>query len=155
MITPEELWQNYMENGASNIDTDQRYSAWHFCDNQRCADELLQLVLNGEKVATSSALWIYKLSGEKPPSQGDISIITNWNGDAKCIIITTDISIIPFAEVDEEFAKQEGEGDKSLEYWRNVHWDYFAKELSRYDYVPHARMPIVCEKFNVVFNPDT
>ncbi len=28
----------------------------------------------------------------------------------------------------EEFAASEGEGDKSLEWWRNAHWKFFSRE---------------------------
>ncbi|MCT4606010.1 MAG: ASCH domain-containing protein [Marinisporobacter sp.] len=30
----------------------------------------------------------------------------------------------------EEFAKTEGEGDKSLKYWRKVHIDFFTREVN-------------------------
>ena len=37
--------------------------------------------------------------------------------------------MLPFSKVDEKFAYTEGEGDKSLEYWRRVHIKAFNDEL--------------------------
>nr|WP_257278069.1 ASCH domain-containing protein [Clostridium botulinum] len=43
-------------------------------------------------------------------------MITNFHGDAKCIIKTKHVDVIPFSKVKVEFMFKEGEGDKSLEY---------------------------------------
>ena len=50
-----------------------------------------------------------------------------------------------------EHARIEGEGDGSLEYWKNAHKDYFPREL-----IPTGRhfietMPVVFEQFRVVW----
>ena len=36
---------------------------------------------------------------------------------------------VPFDEVSKEHAYKEGEGDRSLAYWRDVHEDFFAEEF--------------------------
>jgi uncharacterized protein YhfF len=151
VITPNELWQEYVESLAEGVVPANNYTAWHFCDNEPCANDLLKLVLDGRKVATCTALWLCQLSGETLPSIGDISIITNWTGDAKCIIRTTDVTIKPFDKVDDHFAALEGEGNQSLKHWREVHWDYFDRQLSQYGKKSESKMPIVCEIFEVIY----
>jgi uncharacterized protein YhfF len=126
-------------------------SSWHFCDNEIDANECAMLVLKNIKRATSPSLWWYQLNDDPLPKVGDLNIVTNWNGEAQCIIETTNVSIIPFNEITEEYAELEGEGDKSLAYWKRVHWDYYHRELNGSSYTPSEHMPIVCETFKVVF----
>jgi len=107
-------------------------------------------VLEGTKRATASLYDSYK-NGEEIPKVGDLSIITNWSGIAKCIIMSTSIEVVPYKDVDEEFAATEGEGDKSLEYWKKVHRKFFTEELTEIGGEFSEEIPVVCEKFEVVF----
>ena len=126
-------------------------SAFHFCDNEKDANPCAELVLLKEKRATASSLWCYEISGEDIPKKGDINIVTDWNGKELCIIEVEKVEIMPFNEVSRDFAETEGEGDKSLEYWRKVHWEYYQRELSDSKYEPVEDMLIVCEYFRVIF----
>ena len=88
---------------------------------------------------------------EPLPKAGDLSIVTNWQGTPLCVIQVEKVEIVPFNKVTAEFALCEGEGDKSLEYWRRVHWDYYHRELAATSKSPTDDMPIVCEYFRVIF----
>ena len=146
-----QMWGNYLLSiGESPDTTDKNYSAWHFDNNERDANELAELVLEGTKRATASLYDSYK-NGEEIPKVGDLSIITNWSGIAKCIIMSTSIEVVPYKDVDEEFAATEGEGDKSLEYWKKVHRKFFTEELTEIGGEFSEEIPVVCEKFEVVF----
>jgi uncharacterized protein YhfF len=109
------------------------------------------LVLSGKKRATASLLWTYEKSNKPLPKAGDLSIVTDFAGNPVCIIETQSIEIVPFEEVSEEFAAAEGEGDGSLGYWRAAHGRFFGRECKRLGLEPQARMPVICERFNVVF----
>jgi uncharacterized protein YhfF len=61
------------------------------------------------------------------------------------------VDVVPFADVDAEFAAIEGEGDGSLEYWRRAHEAFFGRECKRIGRAPEPRMPVVCERFEVVY----
>ena len=61
------------------------------------------------------------------------------------------VDIVPFERVAREFAAAEGEGDGSLEYWREVHWTCFTRELRTYGRDAQPDMPVACERFEVVF----
>nr|WP_275447036.1 ASCH domain-containing protein [Pseudoalteromonas sp. Of7M-16] len=125
--------------------------SWHFCDNETDANDCLNLVLSGEKKATSPSLWWHKAKDIALPQVGDLNIITDWHGLAHCIVKTTKVSVVPFNQIDDAYAALEGEGDKSLAYWRQVHWSYYHRELADTKYAPCQDMPIVCEVFEVVF----
>lgn len=127
------------------------YSVWHFCDNQKGANDLVDLVLRGIKTATCSLLWSYETEGELPPNPGEISVVTNWVGEPLCIIVTREVKVVPFIEVEEEHAFNEGEGDRSLAYWRKVHWDVFSRECAKIGKKAQEDMPLVCEQFELVY----
>ena len=125
--------------------------SFYFCDNEKDANECADLVLKRQKRATASSLWWYEENEEKLPEVGDNFIVTNWQGVALCVIEVERVEIVPFNEITSEFAEIEGEGDKSLEYWKKVHWDYYHRELKGSKFEPQENMLIVCEYFRVVF----
>lgn len=146
------MWKDYILSlGEDEKQTDKTYSAWYFCDNEQDAHELAQLVLEGTKKATASLFDSYEFEDDSLPKKGDHSIITNWQGEAICIIKTTNVEVVPFKNVTEEFARTEGEGDKSLRYWKNCHWDYFSREAKAIGKQADDNMLVVCEKFEVVY----
>lgn len=146
-----QMWENYLETiGESTSNTDKKYTAWHFCDNEQDANELAVLVVSGIKKATAS-LYLFYSCDDELPKEGDLSIITDWNGEAQCIIETTSIEIVPYKDVTEEFAATEGEGDKSLEYWKRAHWSAFSREMKEINKEPTEDMLVVCERFEVIF----
>jgi uncharacterized protein YhfF len=120
-------------------------AAWSFGDNPQLADSLLAAVLSGAKTATSSSLWEY--DADTPvPEKGELSILLDGAGHPRALIRTTAVDIVPFGDVDEDFALAEGEDDGSLEAWREGHRRYFARVLERE--VPED-MPVVCERFEL------
>lgn len=128
------------------------YEAFHFDDNESSANELAELVLTGVKRATASLLWSFESAGRSPPSPGALSVVTCWGGDTPvCVIETTSVEVVPFDQVGTAFAATEGEGDGSLAYWQSVHRDYFGRECERLGREPIPDMPVVCERFRVVY----
>lgn len=126
------------------------YQVWSFGDNKQLTNELLDLVLSGKKTGTAGSVIGFEYFNEGIPKVGDISIITNWEGIPKCVIETTNMSIVPFSEVTAEFAKTEGEGDLSLDYWREAHWLYFSREAEKTGIEPSLSMLVACENFKVL-----
>ena len=127
--------------------------AFAFGDSESLANELAALVLHGFKRATAASLWVLQAEGKRPPKSGDLSIVTNWGGQPLCIIETETVEIVPFSEVTADFAAAEGEGDLSLSFWRRAHAQYFTRECSRFARAFDQTMPVVCERFRVVYKP--
>lgn len=125
--------------------------AFHFDDNERSANELAGLVMAGHKRATTALLWAHEHEQKRLPRPGDLSIVTDFAGNAMCIIETTRVDIVSFDQVSEAYAAIEGEGDGSLAYWRRAHEAFFGRECKRLGRAPDPRMPVVCERFQVVF----
>ena len=111
-----------------------------FGDSPVLADELLELVLRGVKTATCSTEDEPNLS--KP---GERWIVLDGRGDPRCVIESTEITFRPFNGVDAAFAFEEGEGDRSLAYWRSAHRRYFTR-LGKFN----EDMMLMCERFRLV-----
>jgi len=120
-------------------------------DSPRLADELGTLILNGVKTATCSALWEYEAEDEPLPRVGTKTVVLDGNGDPLCIVETTEVKVRPYDEVDAQFAFEEGEGDRSLEYWQDAHWRYFSRTLPGICREPISDMQLVCERFRVIY----
>ena len=127
--------------------------AFYFDDNEPSANELAELVLRGRKRATAALLWAHEHESKPVPKPGDLSIVTAFDGTPRCVIETQRVDIVPFDQVTEEFAATEGEGDGSLTFWRRAHELFFGRECQRIGRQATASMPIVCERFAVVFVP--
>ena len=108
-------------------------------------------MLNGIKTATASAYPLYEQEQEPLPKAGDYSVILNTKGEAVCIIRTTKVYVVPFREVSADHAFREGEDDRSLESWREVHRDFFPREMKAGGLTFDEDMPVVCEEFLRVY----
>ncbi|HWV27330.1 MAG TPA: ASCH domain-containing protein [Aeromicrobium sp.] len=124
--------------------------AWAFGATVDHADELLRLVLDGTKTATASALWDYEVDDEPVPGVGDLSIILDGRGHPRALLEIIDVRIVPFGDVDADHAFAEGEGDRSLSHWRDVHRHFFTT-FAAHDRGFDEQMPVVTERFVLRF----
>lgn len=146
-MTGKELWKIFVSRrGFTNC----QHEEWAFGVD---ADLLANLVLTGEKTATASAYPLYKLENEPLPTAGEYSVILDSQQQAVCVIQSTKVYVVPFHQVSAEHARKEGEGDKSLAYWRKVHENCFAQWLQEAGLAFTPDMKVVCEEFSVVFSP--
>ncbi len=103
---------------------------WHFGDSPKLADELVQLVLSGIKTATCCSKNSFQREYERgeAPCAGSYNIILDGTGQPVCVIQTVRLQGIRFCEMTRELASKEGEGDLSLEYWKEGYKRYFERE---------------------------
>lgn len=120
-MTPKELWERFTN--EKQID-EEEYEVWSFGVDP---DLLSQLVITGHKTGTSSLYILYEIENEPLPKTNDYSVIVDSNNNAVCIIQNIKVDIIPFNKVSTEHAYKEGEGNKSLKYWRKVHQTFLQK----------------------------
>lgn len=122
-----------------------------FGDSAEMADELGELVRQGVKDGTTSLMWEHEVDGEPIPLVGEVAVILNGKGEPLCIVETTQVDVMPFNEVDEQFAYDEGEGDRSLAYWRRAHEEFFGRVCEAIGRTPEETMPVVCERFRLIY----
>ena len=144
MMNATEMWERYCEKSGVHAD----YEAWAFGG---APDELAELVLNGIKTATASAYPLYEQEQEPLPQVGEYNVILNAKDEAVCVTKTTKVYVVPFREVSADHAYREGENDRSLDFWRAVHRDFFTEEMTAAGLTFDEDMPVVCEEFLRVY----
>ncbi len=146
------FWQRYLDSLPQEAaEREQGCVAEAFGDSPALSDRLGRLVVEGRKTATCSALWEWQAEGSPLPQPGMKTVLLDGQGQPLCVIETTEVDVRAFNEVDAQFAYQEGEGDRSLAYWREAHWRAFSRSLGAIGRAPQEVMPVVCERFRVVF----
>ncbi|MEY9597492.1 uncharacterized protein YhfF [Bradyrhizobium japonicum] len=118
----------------------QQLRTFAFGDSPELADELLELVIKGVKTATCS-------TEDEPNTSapGERWVVLDGRGEPRCVIESVEITYRRFNEVDAVFAHDEGEGDRSLAYWRSAHRTYFGG-LGRFS----EDMMLMCERFRLI-----
>jgi uncharacterized protein YhfF len=138
-------WDGFWK--SQNLEKPNVVTAWQFGASP---DHLAQLVIEGVKTATCSAVVVYEREGEPVPSVDDYSIILNSKDEPLAIIKTVEVTIMPMNQVSEDFAIAEGEGDRTYQYWKDVHVEFFTEELAKFGLHFSEDLMLVCERFDVI-----
>jgi len=152
----EEQVKAYWQKFLSLLPPDSTYRAKNYTaeawgDSPEMAAELGDLIARGIKTATCSALWDWEAEGKPIPIEGLITVVLDGHGNPLCIVETTKVTIRKYNEVDDEFAQAEGEGDFSLDYWRQAHRNFFSRTLPKIGREFSEDMPLVCERFQLIY----
>lgn len=145
------FWAAYK--ATASLDHD-RYDVVAFGDSPAMADELADLVVNGPKRATAGLLRDFGPGGETMPAVGEHVVVIDGQGTPRCIWRTSDVAVKPLIEVDDAFAWDEGEGDRSRDYWLRAHRDFFSRQATREGFEFHDRIETVLERFAIVWPPE-
>lgn len=88
--------------------------------------------------------------GDAMPHAGDIEIVIDHRNEPALVTRITRVQVVAFSEVGAQYAVIEGEGDGSLEFWREGHWCFFSRECARIGRKPSLEMPVVCSVFELL-----
>lgn len=152
----EEKAQVYLDKYLSSLNESERqkyqsFSADYFCGDEHNANVCAELIRIGQKTATCSLNHWYESGEEAMPAIGHLMVVLDWDKAPICIIEIDSVETCKYNEVTAEFAYAEGEGDRSLDWWRKAHWDFFAKECTELAIEPNENMKLVLERFHVVY----
>lgn len=125
------------------------FDIFAFGDSPGMADELAALLVAGRKRATASLLAAYAADDEPLPLAGALDVVVDGDGRPVALIRTREVTVSAFRDVDDAFARDEGEGDLSLRHWREAHRAFFARSEPGFS----EASPIVCERFQLVYPP--
>jgi uncharacterized protein YhfF len=134
----------------AKVDVD-RYDVVAFGDSEKMADELLELVLIGIKRATASLARDYGEGRDPLPAVGDHVVVVDGRNKPRCVWRTTEIIVKPLNTVDDVFAFDEGEGDRTRESWLRDHGAYFAREAARKGFKMRDDIETVFERFTIIW----
>ena len=120
--------------------------------NEAEADEGARLILSGEKTATSALLWEIEQEQRIMPEVGVLSVVENGSGKPVCVIQTTWVDTIRFADIDADFARDYAEtSDGSIDAWYDEFDDYYFYVCERMGRTLTEDTPLVCERFQVIY----
>jgi uncharacterized protein YhfF len=120
------FWNQFIDQNP-NLEYQRNYKldAWSFGNTKEMADDLGSLVMEGKKTATCSLLRAYRGEEDEIPRVGVYSILCDGSESPLCIILLTNTFMTKYNEVTKEHAFEEGEGDRTLEHWKIVHFEFF------------------------------
>lgn len=118
--------------------------AWQMGDSPELASELANLIKKGIKTASCGSFASYQQE-ESAPRIGSYNIILDGQNVPVCVIRLVSLQLARFCDINEEFARKEGEGDLSLEYWKKEHQRFFIREGHFSE-----DMELIAEEFEVV-----
>ena len=148
----EMFWQSYL---STLPEEEQKnpppYVVDQFADTPEAATSVGKLVRDGVKTTTSSLVWGLEQIGQPLPNVGHIELIVDGNGEPLCIIQLMEVEIKSFNAVDEQFAFEYGEGDRTLAFWLRDNWDFLARECMAIGREPSETMPLVFQRFRVLY----
>ena len=101
--------------------------------------QLVDAVLRGEKTATAG---LY--GEEEPPSApGERYVVEDELGVRRAIVEVTEVRVLPAREIDLQFARDEGEGFKSVQDWHEAHERFFERTIEPETLIEAVRFRVV------------
>jgi len=146
------FWTRAIASGAVALGSPLPLMIEPFGDSRELADELIDLVVHGPKRATAAALADLEIDNVQPPAPGQLSIATDGRSNARAVLRTTDVRVGPLSPVDDSFAWDEGEGDRTRATWLKDHETFFRRYLPTIGIECDPEMPTVFERFEVVYS---
>jgi uncharacterized protein YhfF len=90
-------------------------------------DRLVEAVLAGNKTATAGLHGAFE--DDPTPEVGDRFALVDAAGAERAIVEVTEVRVLPAAEIDVQFASDEGEGFESVEDWHVAHERFFERTI--------------------------
>jgi len=145
------LWRAYVEMALAGWEPPTReIVACAFGAGAEMTSCLAHLVTSGSKRVTTSWPPILEHDGYALPTPGMIWIVTDGFGVPRCAIRTVMVEQVRFGDVDAEAAALEGEGDLTLEDWREAHRGFFRSEAERTGLAFGDDEMVLIERFTVL-----
>ena len=118
-------------------------------------DRLVAAILRGAKTSTTGLHAEYLREGTPVEHVGQRELVLDSDGRGVAVIETTEVEVKRFADVDLDFARDEGEGFETLAAWRDAHVAFFTSpEMRRALGGPPVPIDddtlVVCTRFRVV-----
>lgn len=148
--------QQYLDNYLNTLTAEERsqipqITAEYYCSDEYNANECARLINAGIKTASCSLKAGYDIENEPFPEIGRLTVVLNWAEEPVCIVKLNNVSFCPFNEVTEEFAKSEGEGDGTYEWWHEAHINFFTEYAKTIGAEFTETSELVLERFDKVY----
>jgi len=125
--------------------------AYGIGDTPEFKQELLNLVLEGKKRASTSLVKEGELEGWPEPEVGQYNIILDGYDNPAAVIKTVSVRRCSFIDVDDEHAYWEGEDDRTLESYIREHTKYYSRRGAALGFDFTTDMEVILERFKLVY----
>lgn len=145
----DEYWNKFLSDTGRSQD-EKCAGDLHFEAKGFVGDELISLVLSGQKTALFLSFATFAIDGEPLPVSGELYTVLDRAENPVCVIETESVNIIPFNEVTWNMAQKEGE-DENLESWREKKREYLEDEGAILGFEFSMDIKLVYQTFKVVY----
>lgn len=151
VATETDLWREYVAAHPEHEGEQPPLEA--FGDSMRLGDELLALVTHGPKRATAELVAQFEADGDPVPRPGDHWVVADGAGVPTVILRTSELRVGRLESVDDAFAWDEAEDDRTRGSWLAGHRRYFRRSCQRLGLDPEKldELDVVFERFEVVW----
>src|SRR5882762_3194452 len=147
----EAFWREYRKAAGLHHDD---YDVVAFGDGPEMATELAELAIAGIKRATAGLARQFGPDGEAPPIHGGYVVLVDGTGTPRAIWRTTEVRVGPLKSVDERFAWDEGEGERTREWWLSAHRRFFGQRAAAQGFHMHDEIETMFERFEIGWPPE-
>ena len=135
------------ETGVEGAFTD----AYGIGDSPELKQELLGLILEGKKRASTTLVRESMLEGWPEPEVGQYNIVLDGNDEPAAVIRTVSVRRCRFIEVDEEHAYWEGEDERTLDAYIREHTKYYTRIGRRLGFEFTPNMEVILDRYELVY----
>lgn len=147
----EAMWADFLRAHPNESSWTSELVAEFFGDSPEMADELLALVLAGTKRATAGTVRDFEREGQPLPRIGGYWIACDGRGRPGAVLQTVELRLGVLDSVDDAFAWDEGEGDRTRDDWLAGHRRFFTRSWAAHGERFGPEALVVFERFVVVW----
>ena len=144
----EAFWLAYQKACQVNVEG---FSATAYGHTRVVADDLAALVAEGHKRAHASLERDFEDEGDALPRPGEHVVVLDGRGTPRAIVRLTHVERRYFNEIDDEFAFECGEGDRTLTWWLVAYRQEFAERAESQGFQVGERAVLILEYFDLVW----
>lgn len=144
----EAFWLAYQKACQVNVEG---FSATAYGHTRVVADDLAALVAEGHKRAHASLERDFEAEGDALPRPGEHVVVLDGRGTPRAIVRLTHVERRYFNEIDDEFAFECGEGDRTLTWWLVAYRQEFAERAESQGFQVGERAVLILEYFDLVW----
>jgi len=142
------FWLDYQKACSPQVEG---FTATAFGHTRAVADELASLIAEGHKRAHATLERDFEAEGDDLPRPGDHVVVLDGSGTPRAIVRTRHVERRYFADIDDEFAFECGEGDRTLAWWLVAYRQEFAERAEAQGFQVGEKAVLILEHFDLVW----
>jgi uncharacterized protein YhfF len=144
----EHFWLEYQRAGSVQVEG---FSATAYGHTRAVADELAALIASGDKRAHATLERDFEAEGDPLPRPGEHIVVLDGRGTPQAIVRLRHVERRHFDQIDDEFAFECGEGDRTLGWWLVAYRQEFAERAEAQGFQVGEKAVLILEYFDLVW----